>query len=303
MALSLPPDHGPARDEAILAYIQAKEYTAELSPVTSSYNGHSATFWVFQDALKIEGVRVNVSARLQQTIADMLGCSLMTAKIADLAWMQRGCTITPCTKQITSATSAMIDNSGRIDAAISRLAAPPVGIIQTVGKHWLIDNDLAIKSGKAENYGWHFEGSNFQGLTGEVNASLQKDSKGQYVRLIQGRGWAHDIDHVDYSQICVLMAQSVVVDGAEMELAAVLTNPELAPLGSHQGKMSVLRQPGVPQAQLVEMLLPPINIVVESDSYQVLPWRKNSFGFWKRFGQSVLKPRSSSFRDLRLMSG
>lgn len=266
MALELPPDHGPERDEAILAYIRDGHYTADLLPVTSQYNGHTATFWVFQDALKIEGVRVNVSAWLQQTIADMLGCSLMTPKIADLAWMQRSCTLPPFTRPITSSTAAMIDNSAKIDAALAKLDPQPTGLIQTVGKHWLIDNDLAQKQGKAENYGWHFTGSNYQGLTGEVNASLQKDPKtNQYVRLIQGRGWAHDINHVDYSQICVLMSQMVDLDGGSAELAQILTNPDLAGLASHQGKMLLLRQPGVPVVPLHEMLFPVIQITADPD--------------------------------------
>jgi len=267
MALVLPPDHGPERDEAILAYIRDSQYTANLVPVTSSIEGHTATFYVFQDALMIEGVRINVSAKLQQTIADMLGCSLMTPKIADLAWMQRATTLTPFTRPITSKTADMIDNSAKMDAALAKLPpTPTLGIIQTVGKHWLIDNDLAAKPGKAENYGWHFVGSNYQGLTGEVNASLQKDPKsGQYVRLIQGRGWAHDMSHVDYSQICVLVSQMADLDGAAVELASILTDPALAALGSHQGKMTVLRQPGVPVTPLQEVLYPTTEITPESD--------------------------------------
>ena len=264
MTLALPPNYGAERDEAILAYIRDSNYTANLVPVTSTANGHTATVYVFQDALMIEGVRINVSAKLQQTIADMLGCSLMPAKVADLAWMQRATTLTPYTMPITSSTQAMIDNSAKMDAALAKLPpTPALGIIQTVGKHWLIDNDLATRTGKAMNYGWHFAGSNYQGITGEVNASLQKDSTGQYVRLIQGRGWAHDASHTDYSQICVLMSQMAELDGKSVELAALLTDPTYAALVSHQGKMTVLRQPGVPVAPLHEMLFPVIEVTAE----------------------------------------
>jgi len=263
MTLDLPPDHGSARDDAILAYISMGKYTANLYPVTSTYNGHTATFYVFQDALMIEGVRINVSARLQQTIADMLGCSLMTPKIADLAWMQRSCTLSPFTRPITSKTADMIDNSAKMDAALAKFTSQPTGLIQTVGKHWLIDEDLLKHPGRAENYGWHFQGNNYQGISGEVNASLQKDEKGQFVRLIQGRGWAHDMDHVDYSQVCVLMSQMVDLDGGSAELGAILTDAGLAGLASHQGKMTVLRQPGVPVAPLFEMLFPVVQITAD----------------------------------------
>ncbi len=263
MTLDLPPNPGPGRDEAILTYIREGRYTADLRPLTSNVNGHTAIFYVFCDALKVEGVRVNVSAKLQQTIADMLGCSLLTPKVADLAWAQRTVTLPPFTRPITATTAAMIENSGKIDAALAKLNLTGRDLIQTVGKHWVIDNDLLTKTGRAENYGWHFEGSSFQGIKGEAVASLQKDKTGQYMRLIQGRGWAHDMEHVDYSQVCVLMSQMCEVDGKSLELRAVLTDPDLAPLASHQGVMKVFRQPGVPVTPLHEYLLPVVDITVE----------------------------------------
>lgn len=260
--IDLPPDHGPDRDEAIRAYIQAGEYTVDLRSVTSTHKGHTATFYVFADALKICGVRVNASAKLLQQIADMLGCLMLTPKIADLAWVQRTVHLPPFPRPITSTTAGMVAHSADIDKALRKLNIPPGAFIQTVGKIWVMDNDLLIKPGKAENYGWHFEGQSFGTIKGEVNASLQKDARGQFIRLIQGRGWAHDIEHVDYSQIILLMSRMCEVDGAPMEVCKLLTDPELAPLGSHQGVMKVLRQPGVPGAQLITTLLPTIDITV-----------------------------------------
>jgi len=260
MALDLPPDHGPARDEAILAYIRAGAYTADLRPVATTCNGKTVTLYVFGDALKIEGVRVNVSAKLQQTIADMLGCSLMTPKVADLAWAKRSVTLIPYPRPITSSTTAMIAHSADIDKALAKHDLSGVSLVQTVGKHWVIDNDLQVKTGRAENYGWHFVGPNFQGLKGEPVASLQKDVSGQYQRLIQGRGWAHDIEHVDYSQVCVLMSQMCEVDGQNVELRDLLTDPVLSIVASHQGMMRVFRQPGVAVTPLHEFLMPTIEI-------------------------------------------
>lgn len=258
--LDLPPNNGPDRDEAILAYIQAGDYTADLRPVTSKHNGKTATFYVFADALKIRGVRVNASARLLQTIADMLGCLLLTPKIADLAWMQATVRLPPFPRPITSSTAGMLQHSADIDKALAKLNVPSTAFIQTVGKIWVSDNDLLTHSGRAENYGWHFQGPDFGGLKGEVNASLQKDKSGQYIRLIQGRGWAHDMTHTDYSQIMLLMSQTCEVDGQSMETGNLLLDPDLAPLGSHQGVMRVFRQPGVPVAPLMTTLLPTVDI-------------------------------------------
>lgn len=243
-----PAGPGRDRDKWIYDAVAAKAFEASFSEILSVAGGHEAKFYVFSDALKVEGIRVNVSAELQQRIADLLGCRLLTPKLADLIWSQREVTLKPHPRQITSSTSAMIEHSHRIDADLARMAENPVGkLLCTVGKHWVIDSDMLSHPGRAENYGWHFEGPNFQGITGEVVASLMKDKSGRYMRLIQGRGWAHDMRHVDYSQTCVLVSRACLVDGKKADLDTVLTDPSLAPLASHNGVLKILRQPGVPE--------------------------------------------------------
>ena len=56
------------------------------------------------------------------------------------------------------------------------------------------------------------------------------------------------------------------LDGKPVEMASILSDPALAPLGSHHGKMTVLRQPGVPSAPLVELLFPSIEITGEFET-------------------------------------
>lgn len=245
-ALGLPPNVGPERETAIFQAVLDGRTTNEWAKITSSYKDHTAEFNVFADALKLEGVRVNVSAETEQKIADAMGCLLLTPKLADLLWAQAAVRVAPRPRPITATTKAMVEHSFDIDKQLQ--GNPTEGLlIQTVGKHWVIDELLAQKPNRAMNYGWHFEGSNFQGLTGEVCASLMKDPKtGAYCRLIQGRGTAHDMHHSDYSQICVLVARTCTVDGMERDLGDILQDPELAYLANQTGKMTVLRQPGVP---------------------------------------------------------
>lgn len=248
MTLTLPDQASYAREQAILDLVSSGKHELFWGTVSSDHNGHHAEFQIMADALRIEGVRVNMSARTQQLVADQLDCLLLTPKLADLAWVQRDTTLPPFPRGNTngmSSTQAMLDHSTKIDKALAKEGEGPFGLIGTVGKHWVIDNDLAVKTNRAMNYGWHFAGTNFQGMAGEVAASLQKDEKGRYIRLIQGRGTAHDMHHVDYSQICVLALQTCLVDGATTRLSDVLQDPELAGLASHQGVMKVLRQPGV----------------------------------------------------------
>jgi hypothetical protein len=243
------PEVGAARDAYILDQIRQGQFDVEYATIVSDYNGHHAEFSVFADALKVDGVRINVSAELQQQIADMTGCSLLTPKLADLMWVQRQVTLPPLPRAITSSTAAMIDQSAKIDAHLTALGNPP-GLVVSVGKIWGLDNDIEgkIKQGfaLAMNYGWNFEGASYQGITGEEIATHLKDPSGRVYRLIQGRGFAHNLKEVDYSQLCIMVARACKMDGADMDIHDLFQNPDLAPLASHQGVLRVLRQPGVP---------------------------------------------------------
>lgn len=249
MSFDLPPNAGPERDAAILHRVaEGFHDPIQWATITSSLKGHTGEFQVFADALKMDGVRINVSAELQQKIADILECLLLTPLLADMIWVQRQVTLAPSPQAIASSTQAMVDHSARLDARLTKLG-DPTGLIATVGKHWVIDDAMLAHPGMAENYGWHFEGPSFQGMTGEVVTSLMKDEQGQYRRLIQGRGWRHDSHHVDYSQTCVLVARACLINGQPTDLKQVLQDPNLAGLASHHGVMSVLRQPGVPEPE------------------------------------------------------
>lgn len=250
---NFPAQPGPARDAAILAAVQAGNYSVSWATIASAATGpsgttHNATFRVFADALKIGGVRITVSAYLQQTLADMLGCSLLTAKLMDLIFSQRDLTLLPHTQVPDStmvSTKIMVAQSQWIDAQIP---SDTRGIIQTLGKSWLIDNLFVTQpatAGKAINYGWHMTSSTFQGTTWPKSVTLPN------VYTIQNRGWAHAPQEVDYSQNCILVARDCIVDGLPADLQAVFQNPELAPLANADGVLKVLRQPGVPQAPLV----------------------------------------------------
>ncbi len=234
-----PPGPGPSRDKWTLDCVSSGRFKASFSEVVSRFKDHEARIYVFSDALTVDGVRVNVTAEVQQKVADILGCRLLTPKIADLIWDQREVTVQPHPRQITSETSAMVDHSAKVDAELAKMTGDPSGkLVCTVGKHWLIDDALLLHQGMAENYGWHFEGPSFQGIHGEVTATAMKDPKGAAVRLIQGRGWAHNMHHVDYSQTCVLWSQTVLIDGSRASSDDLMDDPVFAHLVSHDGSAS-----------------------------------------------------------------
>jgi len=231
----LPPIYNSDRDDILYEAICQGHYTANFTYLTSSYKDHIATFYVLEDDLKVDNIRINVSAFLQQKIADKLDCMLLTAKLADLIFAQADIIITPCPRKITSSTDGMIKHSQAIDKKISLVKKPEnsADLIATTGKHWLVDNKLQVlNKGTAINYGWHFKGNNFQGIKGDLPV-MYKEMPG--VRMIQSRGTHHNIHHVDYSQNCRLVSKNCVVNGMKMNLEDLLKDPELAYLANHDG--------------------------------------------------------------------
>jgi hypothetical protein len=237
MSISDCPALGPARDEWILNAVKNTCYF-NCVKLTIEENGNTGVFNVFQDALKVMGVRVNVSASLQQKIADELGFSLLTAKIADAMWINKSIHLNPYIRGTLNMSSidAMVEHSDMIESDLA-IYDNIMGIISTVGKHWLLDNDLIGSKTKAMNYGWHFKGPIFKGISGSAIASGMKDYEGNACRLIQGRGSAHDINHVDYSQTCVLVNRDCEINGVNMDIRDVFSDPVLCNLVSHQGKL------------------------------------------------------------------
>ena len=230
------PENLIERDEAVVQTLLAGGCELSWATITSTDGSNSATFTVMADALKLDGVRVSVSARTEQRIADALGCMLLTPKLADLVWAQRGVSLVPFPRPISSSVAATVAHSKDIDKAVE--AAGGSGIISPVGKHWVVSNGLETHPGMAENYGWHFSGKEFGGLTGEASASLPN------VRVIQGRGWRHDMHHSDYSQTCVLVALDCELNGQPTDIRTILQDPALCNLANHDGVLRVLRQPG-----------------------------------------------------------
>jgi hypothetical protein len=254
----LPPKAGSERNEYILDAIRNHRYDVKFKEITSQTpdGKHNARFSVFTDALKIDGIRINVSAALAQQIADLLGCSLPTAKLMDLTYMQRDVTLPPfpaakigVNLTAMDTTEAMIKESAKIDAALADKGNPQ-GIVNTVGKGWVLDNGMLDAFGKpkllsgvpmAVNYGWAFEGT-YDGQKFDPCASAPSSN----VRVIQGRGYRHDCKHTDYSQMCLLVDRNCIIDGQAMDLLDVLSNPDLAKLAHHEGVLKVFRQPGTP---------------------------------------------------------
>lgn len=251
---SLPEQYGPERERLLLARFRARQFDdIDWCEVVAEIPGHRARFWVSADAVKIDGVRINVSATLAQLASDATGFLLPTAHVLDLRHAQADVVVTPCMREVLTleeqhamtSTAWMVEHSRAIDVkldehgAVTLAGGASAPLVSTVGKVWLsLDNDLRsealfVSAGWPDvglNYGWHDpHAPNGRGIW-------------------QDRGHRHNRWHADYSQTLLFMLPTLVLDdeGEPREVLDVAQDPALAPLVTgKQGVLRVLRHPRV----------------------------------------------------------
>jgi len=256
------PEKISEREAYIFDQVLAGNFEAEWVPLVYSDGARTIKFDVMRDALKIDGVRVNVSAELQQKLADVFNASLLTAHIADLMFINAVHRVEPCPMTISSTVSSMIKHSKSVDTKVGPVLN---GLVASPGKHWILDKKLDNNPKKSCNYGWHFVGTNYKGIKGFPAASKQNKLNGSTISVIQPNACAHDMKHTDYSQICQLVSQACWIDGVIHRLSDVLQDKQLCNLAVSGGPLVNTRQPGVVQV-LGKTVLFPVKIVVNGGS-------------------------------------
>jgi len=237
----------PSYSAMVLGAISEGQFDHVFVPITIQVGDHTGVFQVSQDALKIDGVRINANAVLQQHIADLLGAYLLTPKLLDQMWAQRAVTISPCTQPIATTSAAMIAHSACVDNKLAEAGGVPSGgIVQTVGKTWVIANAILDHPGKACNMGWHLE----KPMGGDIPFDPAPTLPGAH--MIQSPGYHHDFAWVDYSQICLFVHRDCIVDGRPTTFADVAQSFAISSLVNAGGVLRALRQPGVS-----ELVTPP----------------------------------------------
>lgn len=251
------PENVKDRETYIFDRVLAGEFEAKWCDLEYSAGNQKIQLQIMEDALKIDGVRVNVSATLQQKLADVFDASLMTAQVADLVYISAARRINPAPMPISTSVKSMIKHSENVDARL-RSSSTTEGLVADPGKHWILDKKLEQSPNRACNYGWHFTGNSYQGITGFPVASKLNTVGSQVVKVIQPNATAHDPLHTDYSQICQLVSQTCWVNGVEKRFSELLTDPVLSTLVNHQGPLKTTRQPGVPEIKGQIVLFPVI---------------------------------------------
>ena len=248
------------REKYVFDRVMAGTFEASWVDLSYSLHGQNVKLQVMEDALKIDGVRINVSATLQQRLADVFDASLMTAQVADLAYVYATRRIDPAPMQISTSVASMVKHSSNVDTKLKSLPVTE-GLVADPGKHWILDKKLEQVPGRACNYGWHFTGASYQGIVGFPAASGVVSLGTKPVKVIQPNATAHDALHSDYSQICQLVSQICWVDGVEKRFSDLLTDATLSKLVSHQGPLKITRQPGVPVVQGPKVMFPVVSSI------------------------------------------
>lgn len=256
------PENIKDRENYVFDQVLAGNFDAEWTPLEYNIEGNSIKLNVMKDALKVDGVRVNVSAQFQQKLADVFDASLLTAQVVDLMYIHAKKHIEPQPMPISSTVAAMLKHSQNVDRA---LGGAVDGLVAPVGKHWVLDKKLESMTDRACTYGWHFVGTTMRGIKGYSVASRynQNYPRAQNNSVIQQNTCGHDMWHLDYSQTCQLVSQTCWVDGVEKRFSDLITDPGLCKLVTHAGPLKIVRQPGTTPFVGTTVLFP-TKIIVDS---------------------------------------
>lgn len=235
----------PDREAAILRAVRdGRHDPPRWAPLRLAWRAHTATVHVMEDALSIEGVRINCSARLAQQLADLLFCAQSTPRLEDEAWRLADVRLEPCLRDVDGhvlsgpdmgTVSAMVRHSAAIDAALMGRT----GLVRTVGKAWVMDNALLhhpLGRDGACNYGFHTGARVSQ--TGPFTAWPGG------MTMWQTLGKRHNLAHVDYSQTFTGVSLQCVCNGEARRTWDVMQDPGLYGLMAYE-PLQVLRHPAV----------------------------------------------------------
>lgn len=195
------------------------------------------TIFVTNDALRIgkgdSSIRFAMNAETQQKVADVLDSYLPTTKIVDIIW-KNSKKLLPNPQKISASKHAIRKHH----KAIQKAKKDEEGLISG-WKDWCIGKAVFKNKHKAINYGWHVdtEKNNWMGIRLSPGVTEGK--------VIQPAASVHDIYHTDYSQLCRLVNKKALFNGAEVDLADIVSEPDLAYLISSDGVLDDMRHPGV----------------------------------------------------------
>jgi hypothetical protein len=216
---------GPAeREQVVLDQIRSGNVPDHLRrgrTIELEHDGHRAQVEVMPDYLAVgsneDFVRIPMTPRTAQALADQTGAVLPTRKVVDAVWEQADVRLDPRPmRQERERTSTFAEHDAMIRAQLARNETEPGALIAGHKKDVVNTRRLTQRPDHVAIYGWHLANG----------------------KPIQGLSTVHHGSYVDYSHGVRLMSGRMTVDGRSMTAAEVLADPNLAGLLSHEGTMS-----------------------------------------------------------------
>ncbi len=232
---SLPNKSGAERNKFILEAVSEGLTTCQWVPITSNYKDYTATFYVCDDAIRVEladgfRFRFQVSAKLAQQCADILNVSFITTKISDLSYKQAQIVV-PATTLKAGADMDTTNKSKQWNDLVEKKRAKREGLFRDCGKAWILDNNLKF-SGGAINYGFYDPHAPYIGAGGS--------------KMWQGGvhgGGKHNAEHQDYSQTLIVMRKDCLINDKCYDISDVMRDAVLSYLINYDGILNYTRQP------------------------------------------------------------
>jgi hypothetical protein len=152
-----------------------------------------------------------------QAVADVFECALITRKMSDDIYRAAKIKLAPQPLTIDrEAAKTFFQHHNLIETQRAASGDKTFSLISGIKKDIVLTNRLAEKPNRVAIYGWHKEnGEPIQPLT-----IVHKDT------------------YVDYSHGVRLVSRRVMVDGREIDLRALLNDPELCALVSDEGPIT-----------------------------------------------------------------
>lgn len=230
---ALPENPGVERDKMVLDAVGSGLAYCNWMPIDSFQDENHAVFYVCDDAFRVDledgsRFRFQASATLTQQCADLLDCSMLTAKICDLAYLQATIVIDAVTES-SGPEMVTTTQSKKYNSTLEKLRAGQVGLFRDCGKTWILENSMLPAKDSAVNYGFY---SKKQGIINPHG-----------IKMIQTVGHFHNDLHMDYSQTLQLMLQKCLLNNQETDVISIMKDPNLSTLINYDGILKYTRQP------------------------------------------------------------
>ncbi|HEV2695403.1 MAG TPA: immunoglobulin domain-containing protein [Verrucomicrobiae bacterium] len=237
-----------------------------LKPVTTSFGGHTATYYVCPDELAIgsdtDYFLEPASPMLAQRLADLLGCTLPTRKMVNQIWTNATVKMTPDTIPAggdVTIIASFATNNATIRAQRNTFTnSQPFGALVSGDKKNVVISTLIY--------------SNFQnGVTTPVVIYGWIPPSGTPIQPIFN---GHINTYMDYSHGIRFVQEAITVDGSANTISNVLTDPTLAGLLSDE---SVAPNNTIPTPRYPVAALAP-TIMTHPRNFSALPGTNITFG-------------------------